>query len=190
MGFLTTPKGTAVYPKLTKPDTKFKDLGEWQIKLRVPAADAQPLVDAIDAKCVEYLAALKEKGEKRVAKKAPKPYAADEESGDIVFSFKRTAAFKEKDGSIKRMSPPRVVDSKNKPVTEAVWSGSVCRVAFAINGWFHTGSAGVRLNFEAVQVLELVTGETFGGFEEEEGGFESAPQEEGAAGAGADATDF
>lgn len=186
---LTTPKGIAVYPKLTAPDTKFKKLGEYSIKLRVDPKLAAPLVEMIDAKRDEYIAALKEKGEKKVSKKADQPYAVDEETGDVVFSFKKAAAYEEKDGTIKKQSPPRVVDSKSNPVTEQVWSGSECKVAFSITGWFFQGKAGVRLPFVAVQVLKLVTGETFGGFEDEEGFESTPPEEEGIRGSGA-STDF
>jgi len=36
-----TPRGIAIYPKLHKPDTKFKPQGEYSVKLRL-AADAAP----------------------------------------------------------------------------------------------------------------------------------------------------
>lgn len=43
-----TPRGTAIFPKLNEPDTKFKAEGQYTCRLRLAAADAAPLVAKID----------------------------------------------------------------------------------------------------------------------------------------------
>ena len=51
-----SPKGTFVWPKLTEPDTKFKEAGEYSVKLRVSMADGEALMKACDKKAAESLA--------------------------------------------------------------------------------------------------------------------------------------
>lgn len=46
---ISTPIGTFRYPRLNKPDTKYKPEGEYSVKVRLPEADAQPLVDRLNA---------------------------------------------------------------------------------------------------------------------------------------------
>jgi hypothetical protein len=41
---LTSPVGTAIYPHLSKPDTKFNEDGEYRVNLRLSMDDAKPLV--------------------------------------------------------------------------------------------------------------------------------------------------
>lgn len=43
-----TPKGTAIYPWLTKPDTKYNADGEYRIKLRLSEKAAAPIIEMID----------------------------------------------------------------------------------------------------------------------------------------------
>jgi DNA-directed RNA polymerase len=43
-----TPAGTAQYPYLTKPDTKFNPDGEYKLKLEIPADQAQDIVTFLD----------------------------------------------------------------------------------------------------------------------------------------------
>jgi hypothetical protein len=45
----TTPKGRALWPRLNEPDTKFKEEGEYSVKLILPADKAEPLMQLIDA---------------------------------------------------------------------------------------------------------------------------------------------
>ena len=42
---LNTPKGTAVFPSLQRPDTKFDELGMYKADLSVPLSEAKGLMD-------------------------------------------------------------------------------------------------------------------------------------------------
>ena len=45
---LTTPIGTAVYPKLVHPDTAFDDAGEYKCKLHVTKEDFEEFKAKVD----------------------------------------------------------------------------------------------------------------------------------------------
>ena len=45
----STPVGTAVYPRLKTPDTKFDENGIYKADVAVPKADAKPLMDELAA---------------------------------------------------------------------------------------------------------------------------------------------
>ena len=45
---ITTPKGIALYPWLSTPDTKFSEEGEYKVNLVLSKEDAQPIVDEIN----------------------------------------------------------------------------------------------------------------------------------------------
>ena len=44
---LTSPKGRAIFPHLTEPDTKFKPEGEYHVKLECNKADCEKIVKKI-----------------------------------------------------------------------------------------------------------------------------------------------
>ena len=41
---ITTPKGTAIFPKLNEPDKKFNPEGVYSLTLRLSDAEAKPLI--------------------------------------------------------------------------------------------------------------------------------------------------
>lgn len=63
---LVTPKGLAVYPHLSKPDTKFNKDGVYTTKLKLEGEPAEVLAktidDAMKANILKVKAELKEKG--------------------------------------------------------------------------------------------------------------------------------
>jgi len=50
-----TPKGKAVYPHLIEPDTKFDPEGVYKVDLSIPADEAAPLVEQLEAIRDEYV---------------------------------------------------------------------------------------------------------------------------------------
>ena len=46
---LSTPVGTAVYPRLQTPDTKFDELGTYKADVSIPLVDAEPLMAELAA---------------------------------------------------------------------------------------------------------------------------------------------
>lgn len=160
-----SPKGTAGYPKLTRPDTKFKAEGEYSTSLTMGKKIAAPLIATIEEAYVE------EFGQKAVAK-ANYPFKEDDE-GNVTFKFKSK-------------NKPKIYDAAGKPIKNTdelnVGSGSVLKVAGAISCRAVSGKNYATLYMNQVQIIDLVE---FSGspFEAEEGGFvadESSSNEFGA----------
>lgn len=178
-----TDVGVAIYPYLTKPDTKFNADGEYKVKLRLKpdstirdakgkeVADVQSFIDDMMIKAVEK---AKQENKGRIKEGEP-PYTIDDETGDLLVNFKLKAQVKPKDGE-PFSQKPALFDAKGKPITpESIWGGSKIKVSFEVVPFYtKMAGAGVTLRLKAVQVLELVTGGSGGsaesyGFGEEEG---------------------
>ena len=158
----TSPKGIAAYPWLTKPDTKFKQAGEFSIRLKVPAEEAAGLITAIEQAREANFAAVKADNPKVYVKKADPPYRPElddegNETGNILFTFKQGAVIKTKDGETIKVTI-KIFDAKGRPIVgKIVGAGSTVKVAFQFNP-FYTAQigAGIGLRLKAVQVLDLI----------------------------------
>ena len=182
----TTPKGVAIYPKLSAPDTKFKPDGEFSCKLRLSQDDAQPLIDRIAEIHEANIKSLKEsKKVKGAVKEASPPYKGvvdDEgnETGEVEFNIKMNHNIKTRDGKEFQLFP-KLFDAKLNPIPfgTKIYGGSEVKVAGFFNP-FYTAmiGAGVSLRLDGVQVLKLVQGNDAKsmGFAEENG-YESAGNE-------------
>lgn len=184
---LTTPKGVAVYPHLTKPDTKFKAEGQWHIKVKYEQGHegAEELAKTIDAAMAVSLKTTREevakiKGEKKAKMigLADKPYSRDEDDGSLTFSFKMTAKGKSRKTGKEFEMKPVIYNAAGIP-TEGmkIGGGSIVRVSYemiqfpseAANATPKVG-AGVSLRLSAVQVIKLVeygANAEFHGFKDE-----------------------
>lgn len=189
----TSPKGVAIYPRLNSPDYKFKDEGEFKVKLSMPLEQAQAFIDKIEEARAEAVADMKAeraaKGNKKKMKEADPPYE-EMEDGTVQFNFKMKHKVKgKKDGKVYKLFPA-LFDAKGKPLAKGIniGGGSVLKVAFNFVP-FDTpaAGAGVTMRMSAVQVIDLVE---FGqksasgfGFGEEDGfdseGYEGSGDEDG-----------
>ena len=178
---MTTPRGIASWPRLNEADKKFDAKGLFSITLRMPAAEAAPMIATLTAIFDEYYAEQVKEAKKKL-KKADFPWSdvtndAGNETGEVQFRFKMVARIDTKDGrSIEQR--PLLFDAKMNPMTDRVGGGSVCRVGFEPNAWYVASTGvGLSLRLKAVQVIELREFETRGaadfGFGAEEG-FETA----------------
>jgi hypothetical protein len=139
----TTPRGVLVYPRLTTPDTKFKDCGEYSTKLRMSREDAdkliaqlQPLYDeAIKTAKVEYKAipAVNPKNKKKKPEFSENPLFEEvlddenNETGDVAFKFAMNASGTSKKTGKDWERSPVLFDAKGKPLTGTAASRSVDR---------------------------------------------------------------
>lgn len=176
-----TPAGIAQYPRLTKPDTKFKVDGEYKVTLILPGAEAQPLIELIDAAMAESLVkARKDNPAKAKTIKAAtdKPYKAEtddegNETGNYKFNFKMAAKVTSKKSGNSWEQKPSLFDAKLKPLANPkIGGGSTIKVKFEMYQ-FYTAlvGAGVSLRLLAVQIIDLVeySRNEAEGFGEEEG---------------------
>ena len=179
----TSPKGVAVFPKLNVPDTKFDADGVYTVKLRVSGAEAEAMIEKIEAASADGMAKAKtalleskQPKDKVLANKLrpceDKPYreavdADGEPTGDIEFNFKMKAQYTTKDGTVKK-NKPAFFDAKGKPLAKApeIWGGSTLRVQGTMNPWNNPkGECGVSLRMSAVQIISLRQGGFGGSFE-------------------------
>ena len=158
---MTTPQGSLSYPRLDKPDTKFKELGEYKADLIVPLKEAKPLIDK--------LAPIYEQ---HVGKKLPKkPYKGnkesfyfleqdkktEEETGNVVFKLRVANRLNKQDELWDRK--PKVFNAFGQPLDTRVGGGSTAKVAFDTYLWkTPAGAPGMSLQPVAVLVSNLVEG--------------------------------
>jgi len=190
----TTPRGVFRYPALDKPDfgnEKFpKPNGVYKVQLILSEADAEPLIAKLKPIYDQAIAdgEVEFKGLKVEARKKLKEltqndlYAieydkdTEEPTGNLIFKFDMTASGENKKKE-KWSRKPAIFDAKGKPMLKVpqVWGGTEGKVSFEASPYFipGTGSAGLKLRLNAVQIIELVSGgqrsSSDYGFDEEEG---------------------
>jgi hypothetical protein len=182
---MTTPRGTAVWPKLNEADKTFEPKGVFSTEVRLSAEDSAPMIEELTKILEDYYAEAVKK-EKKKLKRADLPWKAvtddsGKETGEFSFRFKMTARIDTEDGKTIEQRPV-LFDAKMRPMSDRVGGGSIVRVGFEPHPWFVPAlGVGMSLRLKAVQVIELrqfapKTGKDFG-FSSEEG-FETAFTEE------------
>lgn len=189
IGSFVTPIGTARYPHLNAPDTKWVEEGEY----RCPLIYSEDVANSLRPK----LAAFLDKGfedlkrehfsdapnsaKARRLAKSPLPLKAleDEEgngTGEYLLNLKKRASGTKKDGTPWK-AKINIVDSKGRKLLPApsIWGGSKLRVDADVFAFYFPKDNTVGLTFEimGVQVVELVSGsgERESTFGEVEGGY-------------------
>lgn len=197
-----SPIGIFVWPKLRKPDLRFEpEFGVYSVDLDLSGLEADQFVALIDkAFKDEYPFMCKRESKDKLKLYDGKPYKQATEGkektplpGIVRFKFSRKAGGRY---SPKHPSTPNEVwifseDGTGIPVYGAagetqvhaeVWGGSKGRVSYTIVPWYSAALGyGVRLQLEAVKVLDLVSKGVRAaadyGFEDEEGYIEPPPAE-------------
>lgn len=170
-----TPAGTAQYPYLNKPDTKFNPDGEYKVSLVIPGKDAQDIVTFLDEQHEASVAKAKKENAGKRIKEGEVPYLINEDTGDVTVRFKLKARVTPKSGDAFEQRPA-IFDAKGKPLVEAkIGGGTKMKVAYELIPYFTAiAGAGVSLRLKAVQVIDLKefsggAGADAYGFGEEEG---------------------
>lgn len=161
---LTTIRGTAQYPWLNIPDTKFKAEGHYKMTLEVDAETAAPLIEKFEAMRdieVANFVALKKGKAKAKPQDLPISAQTDEEgneTGMYELKLKMVASGITKAGKAWSRKLP-LFDGTGKPTNAQVGGGSEVNASFEAAGWTNAmGECSVTCRLEAVQVLRLVTG--------------------------------
>lgn len=171
----TTPKGTAKYPWLSTPDTKFNPDGEYKTSLVLPLEEADTIMQFLDEQMAKSIAQAKKDNPGKKVKEADAPYSVNEETGEFSVNFKLKAkVFPQKGEPFEQK--PAVFDAKMIPLKGVnVSGGSTIKVSYEVYP-FYTAliGAGISLRLKAVQVLNLVefsggAGAEAYGFEKEDG---------------------
>ena len=192
---ITTPVGVAVWPKLNEPDTKWKDEGEFSVKLKLDGEDAENLISQIKefhalaykVECEDHRGKKAKPPKLKCADPSYKP-AVDEDEEEIpgvyLFNCKRRASGEVKKGpraGTKWTARVMLFDSKGQPIPKNVeiWGGSLLKCSITLEPWYTPSLGfGIKLGLQAVKVLELVqrgqrSAADFG-FDAEEEGYTAA----------------
>jgi hypothetical protein len=167
-----SPLGVAVYPYLTKPDTKFNSDGEYKTTLRVSKEHGEDIINKIDDAIKASASSVKGKGS---VKTANPPYKTDED-GNYLINFKLKAKVTNSKTGNTWTQQPAVFDATGKPMkaNTIIWGGSEMKISYELVP-YHTSmiGAGVTLRLKAAQILKLVSGDGAAassfGFNKEEG---------------------
>ena len=178
---LTTPKATLKYPKLIEPETKFTPEGHYKVTAVIPAEEAGPLADQLDALYEAHKASLKAQAPSQKFKAIDPSFGYEDIDGKPCFtiSVKMKAKGMDRDGR-SWSAVPALFDASGAPVKDrealrGMWSGTEGRVSFEACPFYQPAlGAGITLRLKAVQILKLVesggSADSFG-FQEEAGGW-------------------
>lgn len=172
---VTTPVGTASYPWLKEPDTKFNKDGIYSCNVFIEKDKATELIKKIDDVYDANVETVKTETGKAKVKPADKPYVI--EGDKVLFKIKTKA--KIGDAVIR----PAVVDTKGAVVNNVdIYGGSEVKVATDLVPYYvATTGAGVTLRLIGVQIIKLqekpMPSMESLGFKEEEG-FEATENEQ------------
>lgn len=185
---ITTPIGTAIWPKLNEPDRKFKEEGEYSVWLRLTREEAEPLLKQIrQAHKDAHAHHCKEQGKPKLK---IQPLSVRDVEGDancVDIKFACPASGTSRKTGRKWERRVALFDSRGRPLGEdapRIGGGSRIKVAAEVYPWFSPAlGVGVSLRPQGVQVIELVesglsarTAEAFG-FTSEETGFVSGGED-------------
>lgn len=181
---VTTPVGSAVFPWITKADTKFTPEGMYKVDLAIPEELAGDIIHKLEKVRDEFIATLPVAQQQALA---PRPvysmeqtrpeYPEDcsdeakaeikrnhvpEPTGNILLRWKLKSTIHAGEHGDGFTQAPVVVSADTGEKIEApVYDGSLIRVKGQVVPYTNAagGAVGVTLRMRAVQVVELVTGE-------------------------------
>lgn len=179
---MTSPKGTAVWPWLNEPDTRFDENGVYTVSLRLGQEEATAFMAKLKKVYLDGYEEQAKKQNKKKLKHANLPWVAHEDdqgnhTGMTDFKFKTKASYTFENKKIDNRV--LLIDAKRNPVTDQIGAGSSIRIGFEPYVWYVPSmGVGMSLRLKVVQVIELVEF-TKGGTTEEfdfkdEDGFTSA----------------
>ena len=175
----TAPKGTAVWPRIDTPDTKFDEDGVFSCKLHVSEGDFKAFEAQINKQVeADYKAECASQGKDKVRRAASSPLRITDE-GDYEIYAKQKAKVHTKSKGTLEFSVVCYDSKGSKIETPKIGSGSTLKMAVEVNTWFVPSQGfGYTLRLRAVQVIDLVE---YGG---NGGGFGFGAEEDGYVGDG------
>lgn len=160
---ITTPAGVAGYLYLSKPDTKFKEEGEYRAQITLDAKYSAKFEALIEEELAKSLAKAKEENAGKRIKQADSPIRYNED-GTITLNTKCPAFVTSKKTGERFSLRPTVFDGAGNRLNNdnlKAGQGSTIKVNLEIRPYYTAlVGAGVTLRLVAVQIIELVE---FGG---------------------------
>lgn len=153
---ITTPVGIARYPHLNRPDTKYKEKGEYKVNLEMSSEDAEPFIKQIETIFGEFLSEKKRELKKDKLKLHDAPW--QENDGQTILKLRVKAIGKSKKTGETFSRTPKLFNASGEEITDNIGGGSKLKVAVVPYCWYTASlGAGITLQPKAVQVLDLVT---------------------------------
>tara|TARA_R100000697_G_scaffold95582_2_gene107495 strand:- start:32 stop:631 length:600 start_codon:yes stop_codon:yes gene_type:complete len=178
----TTPVGTALWPHLNEPDTKFDKDGSYSVNLILDKQETE----TIKSKLSDILKEFMSSGQSKSNKKANLPIKEDKDqdgkpTGMYQIKFKLKAVGQSRGERWEQR--PALFDSQGQPLSEQIGNGSKIKVGAEVVPYSTAmAGTGVSLRLKAVQVIELSsnTSDTFDSwsFSKEEGFTTSGEQQD------------
>jgi hypothetical protein len=176
---ITTPIGTAKYPWLNDPDTRFNPDGEYRVELVVSAEDGAPLRESMISMRDKAMAEYKKAGGGKGVKACAAFPVVENEDGTFSIKAKLKAKVATKSGRSWEQRPI-LFDSRGTPIKGDVRIGSGSRLRLSVEAAPFNAPAigvGLTLRLRGVQVIEVreprSNSATDFGFGAEETGFVS-----------------
>lgn len=152
---ITSPIGVAVYPRLTKPDTKFVEEGIYKADIRVPSKEAEPFMKMLTEAYKAHTG--------KAPNKMDNPLWVVEQddegnaTGTVLFKM-RVKNRTTKRGDLWDRKP-KLFDAQLNPLNGVEpWGGTEMRVSCEVYAWTAGAKKGVSLQPQAVQIIKLVEG--------------------------------
>lgn len=202
-----TPRGTLVgFTALGRPNTQFKEAGEYKGAVAMPADHpwAVDMIKKIDALIDETFKAKVKDDDRSAGDKKKKPWKLNdnkpydneldkdtaEETGRVIFKFGKAASGVYKSGEKKGeawTSKVEFFDGKGQPLKNVEpWAGSDVVMKFIMSAYAVSPDVGVGVSLKPTvcQIIKMVTGggsggddlETYDDADEIESGTESEPK--------------
>lgn len=153
---MVTPKGTAMWAYLDKPEEFNGTVVGYTITLVPSKEDADKLISQLEEVLEEAKQDERFKGRKWAAE--PMMGYKEDAEGNIVFKFKQKVSYVDKKGQTHKLGV-RVFDAVGNPFDPKkiiIGNGSIIRVAFTPTPFNVNKSVnGLSLKLQAVQVLKL-----------------------------------
>lgn len=172
---VTTPRGTAIWPRLNTPDTKFNKAGKYEAKIAIDGDDEglaalqKQVQDLIDAKYDEVVKELTDAGKAGVAKKLTKvsPFKAEEddatgeETGRILIKAGMTATGVSQKTGKPWSRKPAIFNGRGQLIQNppAIGGGSILKLNVELFPYYAANDKTIGCSFrlEAAQVIKLVS---------------------------------
>lgn len=151
----TTPVGTALWPHLNEPDTKFDKDGSYSVNLVLDKEQTENIKEKLAGVLEEFIAS----GESKTKKKAPLPIKEDKDqdgkpTGNYQIKFKLRAVGQSRGERWEQR--PALFDSQLQPCTDVIGNGSRIKVGAEVVPYSTAlAGTGISLRLKAVQVIEL-----------------------------------
>lgn len=164
---IKTPKGKALWVKVSEPNTKYKPEGEYEATIVFAAEEVKDFLKQLDQLAQEAFdfetEALKPAQKKKAV--CASPYAMEEddegnETGNVHVKAKLKASFVSKKTGKTYHNKVAVFDAAKNTVTVeglSIGNGSTIRLSVEPRSYYVASSnrAGISLDLKALQILEL-----------------------------------